>query len=417
MGLRPGRPATRATVGPPASGPQVDPAVIEQVYEEARARFARGDRIVQFVRTGGAAVFALVVVINGPLLGADPVAFTVTGLLLAALIGGSGLAIMAVARRGHHLPALAYVAVLIDCIAITTLGVIAGGARTHLPTLLLVVVALNGLRLRKGPLGFAVGAATLAYLVMVQLGEVPERVDRQVVYIGVLWVMGMVAAGTVEMSRHLTRLALSRMRTLLDAGPFTDRSLAGAPAPERRQVSIATIDLSGFCTEAATAPAADVALALGQARVAVEALARHHGGVLFDPTPARLGVVFNALGQLPQHELRAVALAQDLGAALQEANQEGLRRGLPLLRPAVGVQTGPALSGILPGVATPTAVGDVVQDAAALADAAGPGGVALGTRTARKTGRPTEPFETRPQPGRAALRYVRMAPPGTPPSA
>jgi class 3 adenylate cyclase len=382
--------------------------VIEQVYEEARARFAKGDRIVQFVRTGGAAVFALVVIINGPVLGADPMSFTITGLILAALIGGSGIGIMSAARRGHHLPWLAYLAVLIDCIAITTLGVIAGGARTHLPTLLLVVVALNGLRLRKGPLGFAVGAATLAYLVMVQLGEVPERVDRQVVYIGVLWVMGMVAAGTVEMSRHLARLALSHMQAKMAGAPPPDASMADAGPPERRPVSIATIDLSGFCTEAATAPAPDVAAALGRARHAVDELARHHGGVVFDPTPGRLGIVFNAQGEFKEHARRAVALAQDLGEALQDANRVGLRAGLPLLNPAVGIQTGPALAGVLPGARTPTAVGDVVQDAAALADAAGPGGVALGTRTARKTGRPTEPFETRPQPGRAALRYVRM---------
>lgn len=381
--------------------------MIEQVYEEARTRFAKGDRIVQFVRTGGAAVFALVVIINGPVLGADPMSFTLTGLLLAALIGGSGLAIMALARRGTNVGWLAYLAVLIDVGAITTLGVIAGGARTHLPTLLLVVVALNGLRLRKGPLGVAVGAATFGYLMMVQLGEVPERVDRQVVYIGVLWVMGMVAAGTVEMSRHLARLALSRMAERLGRGGAPDSSM-DAPPPQRRQVSIATVDLSGFCTDAATAPATEVAEALGRARVAIDALARHHGGVVFDPTPGRLGIVFNALGDLDNHAVRAVAVAQDLEDALQEANQSALRRGLPLLQPAVGVQTGPALAGVLPGAPHPTAVGDVVQDAATLADAAGPGGVALGTKTARMTGRPTEPFETRPQPGRAALRYVRM---------
>jgi class 3 adenylate cyclase len=381
--------------------------VIEQVYEEARTRFAKGDRIVQFVRTGGAAVFALVVLINGPVLGADPMSFTLTGLLLAALIGGSGLAIMALARRGTSVLWLAYIAVFIDVGAITTLGVIAGGARTHLPTLLLVVVALNGLRLRKGPLGAAVGAATFGYLVMVQLGEVPERVDRQVVYIGVLWVMGMVAAGTVEMSRHLARLALARMQARLGAGAAPpDSSLHAAP-PQRRQVSIATVDLGTFCTEAGTAPAPDVAEALGRARVAIAALARHHGGVIFDPTPGRMGIVFNSTGDLEQHAVRALALAHDIEDALQEANQAGLRQGLPLLRPGVGVQTGPALAGVLPGVG-PSAVGDVVQDAATLAVAAGPGGIAMGTRTARLTGRPTEPFETRSQPGRAALRYVRM---------
>jgi hypothetical protein len=199
--------------------------VIDSVFEEARARFDRGDRIVQFVRVGGAAVFALVVLINGPLLGVDPPRFTGIGLGLAGLILASGLAVMGLARRGIDARWLAYLAVLIDCAAITTLGVMAGGARTHLATLLLVVVALNGLRLRKGPLAFAVGCATLSYLVMVRFGEVPERVDSQVVYVGIVWVMGMVADGTDEMSRHMTRLALP---TMLESSERADYASAGS---------------------------------------------------------------------------------------------------------------------------------------------------------------------------------------------
>jgi class 3 adenylate cyclase len=375
--------------------------VIDSVFEEARARFDRGDRIVQFVRVGGAAVFGLVVLINGPLLGVDPPAFTAIGLGLAALILLSGLAVMGAARRGLSPLWLAYVAVVIDCAAITTLGVMAGGARTHLSTLLLVVVALNGLRLRKGPLAFAVGCATLSYLVMVRFGEVPERIDRQVVYVGILWVMGMVAAGTVEMSRHMTRLALA---TLLDR---VGRGGGAAPAagptePDRREISVVTIDLSAFSREAGHAPPEEVAGALGAATAAARDVARHHGGTVIGLGPDRLRVLLNIRGDLAEHGTRAVAVAIDTRAALQPLNHAHLQAGMPLARPAIGVHTGLALC------SAAGAAGDVVDIADLLARHAGPGQTACGTRTARLAGRPTEPFESCPNPGQGQVRFVRV---------
>lgn len=373
--------------------------MIDSVFEEARARFDRGDRIVQFVRVGGAAVFALVVLINGPLLGVDPPRFTGIGLGLAGLILLSGLSIMAVARRGISPYWFSYVAVVIDCAAITTLGVMAGGARTHLATLLLVVVALNGLRLRKGPLAFAVGCATLSYLVMVRFGEVPERVDRQVVYVGIVWVMGMVAAGTVEMSRHMTRLALA---TLLERVGQGTRAALGPSQPDRREVSVVTVDLSAFSREVGHAPPDEVTAALQAVTQAVEAVARHHGGVVMSLGPDRVRVLLNTRGELSDHGLRAVAVAVDTRAALQPLNQQHLQAGLPLARPSIGLQTGLALCG------PRGAAGDVVDIADLLARLAGPGQTACGTRTARLAGRPTEPFETRPNPGHGQVRFVRI---------
>jgi class 3 adenylate cyclase len=380
--------------------------VIDTVFEDARARFARGNRVVQFVRVGGAAVFGLVVFINGPVLGVDPAGFTFVGLALAGLILVSGVSVMAFARRGWHPAWAPYAAVLVDCAAITTLGVMAGGANTHLATLLLIVVALNGLRLSKGPLAFAVGCATLSYLIMVRFGEVPERIDRQIVYVGIVWVMGMVAAGTVEMSRHLTRVALVRLKELL-TGQM--EGLSSVPI-ERREVSCVTVNFGGFTQGSAQAPPSDIAGALAAAQTALHDLARHHGGAAEPLGPDRARVTFNAAGDLAAHAERAVAFAVDQRSALQDLNAGLVMQGLPLLQPATGIQTGAALAGAMgrPGARRLAALGEPVEAADLLAAVAKPGQIVLGTRTARLTDRATEPFETRPLPGRSQLRFVRL---------
>lgn len=382
--------------------------------------FRRGDRIVQLVRLAGAAVFFLVVLINGPLLGVDPPAFWVRALGLATLIGGSA-AVFLQFNRGRPPRWVPWLSVVVDVVAITALGLMAGGARTHLATALLLVVAMNGLRLEKRPLVFAVVVSTLGYLAMVHFGSEPERVDRQIVYVAVMWIMGMVAAGTVELSRHLALVALARQRERIELeqalggyfSPQVKAALLTNPAQlqsARREITALFADLSGFTRLAETAPEAIVMETLECYIGALADVALANDGTVDNFLGDAVLVVFNTPTDQTDHAARAVACARQMQERMLDLHRARAAEGRPTLGLVVAVNSGLATAGHIQGGGRRhfTVIGDAVNVAARLEALGAPGEIVIGTTTARLAGLPAEPFESRAVPGRAApVRFVR----------
>ncbi len=323
--------------------------------------------------------------INGPILGVDPLSFTLIGLGAAAAVAASALVV-----RGHdgdHPRArqAATAAIGVDVAAVTALGLLAGGAHTHLSTLLLLIVALTGLRLERAPVLVATLACTAGYLVLAVLGEQPERVDRALVYLSVLWMLGLTAWGTVASHAWLTRVALERQAAQLALeravgscfSPQVAELLLRAPdGPPRTEgpLTVASVALDGLDALAAEDPAAAFAAADAYLAGLTEAALACDGTVDLGPGGA-LTVVFNA--PLPQADHRALGLrcAAAMHASAARVSRRRARVGDPSLRLRVGLCTGRGAAGLIGSDLRRqyALLGEALREAAALAQLAVPG--------------------------------------------
>jgi class 3 adenylate cyclase len=127
--------------------------------------------------------------------------------------------------------------------------------------------------------------------------------------------------------------------------------------------------------------------------VAIPPVVRREGGDIDRIIGDALMATFNRRGDQPDHAERAARAA----LALQDATGEIAARHPSWPRFRVGVNTGPAMVGVLgtAGGRTHTAIGDTVNLAARLEGQAPVGGAALGPETVRRLpGARTEPIGT-----------------------
>jgi DNA-binding SARP family transcriptional activator len=128
-----------------------------------------------------------------------------------------------------------------------------------------------------------------------------------------------------------------------------------------------------------------------------------YGGAVEEVVPNGVMAVFGVPTTHEDDALRAVRAAADLRDALATLNEELERDGHPLLAIRTGVSTGTVVTGI-----RRTVTGEVVNAAAALAQAAQPGEILIGQETAqliREAAR-LEPAESAP--GRHAWRVLDL---------
>jgi class 3 adenylate cyclase len=156
---------------------------------------------------------------------------------------------------------------------------------------------------------------------------------------------------------------------------------AGELGGEEREISVLFADLQGFTSFSEHATPADVITMLNAYwAVTVPVVVREHGGLIERFAGDAVMVVFNAVGDQPDHARHAVAAALGMQRATETARQG--RPDWPQFR--AGVNTGTAFVG---NVGTEeqrsfAAIGDTTNVAARLQTAAAPGQVVIARSTA-----------------------------------
>ena len=168
---------------------------------------------------------------------------------------------------------------------------------------------------------------------------------------------------------------------------YLDETAAG-----RREISILFADLEGFTSFSERHEPGEVAEMLNAYfDVAIPPVVERYGGDVDRIIGDALMVTFNRRGNQPTH----ARLAAEAGLALVEATDAVAAERADWPRFRVGVNTGPAMIGVLgtAGGRTHTAIGDTVNVAARLESQAPVGRVALGPETvARLPDARTEPL-------------------------
>jgi class 3 adenylate cyclase len=156
---------------------------------------------------------------------------------------------------------------------------------------------------------------------------------------------------------------------------------AGELGGEEREISVLFADLQGFTSFSEHATPADVIAMLNAYwAVTVPVVVREHGGLIERFAGDAVMVVFNAVGDQPDHARHAVAAALGMQRATETARQGS--PDWPQFR--AGVNTGTAFVG---NVGTEeqrsfAAIGDTTNVAARLQTAAAPGQVVIARSTA-----------------------------------
>ncbi len=165
----------------------------------------------------------------------------------------------------------------------------------------------------------------------------------------------------------------------------TDPSHARPGSGEEREITVLFADLSGFTAFAERhAPTAVVELLNAIWAAAVPVVAREDG-LIENFTGDGLLVIFNAVGDQPDHPQRAVRTAIGLRRQIEAL---GAARGDTVPRFHIGINTGPAFVGTV-GAAGRTsfaAIGDTTNLGSRLLGAAGPGEIVVGEVTWARLG-------------------------------
>jgi class 3 adenylate cyclase len=186
-----------------------------------------------------------------------------------------------------------------------------------------------------------------------------------------------------ESSASLNR-AEDRERSLsrLVPGGLADRLRQDPEAlsrTERLTVTVLMSDIRGYSGIAETTPAADLAGQLGEHRRAMNAVILRDGGTVMQYVGDAVLAVFGAPDPLPDHPDRALRAAAGMHAAQEALDREWAARGLSPFGLGIGICTGEVAAAFLGSEERVeyTVVGDTVNLAARLTDAARPAGTTI----------------------------------------
>jgi adenylate cyclase len=181
-------------------------------------------------------------------------------------------------------------------------------------------------------------------------------------------------------SRRLDQAeATYRRMTCLLPGGLADR-LSRDPAAftttELLTVTVLMSDVRGYTALAETAPPARLAAQLNEHREAMNEAVLAHGGTVMQYVGDAVMAVFGAPEALEGHQDRALAAAAQMHASQEALNAGWAARGQPPFGLGIGLSTGQVAAALLGSQARVeyTVVGDTVNVASRLCDAARPAG-------------------------------------------
>jgi adenylate cyclase len=141
--------------------------------------------------------------------------------------------------------------------------------------------------------------------------------------------------------------------------------------PKYSQITVLNADMQGYTRHTASVPLAQAAsLTRDFLELLTQAVLRH-GGTLDKYTGDGLVAFWGAPLRRADHAMRALEAALEIESALSRWNETRLRAHLPIVKVAMGIESGPALVGDLGSTfrSTYTAVGDCINLAAKLQQA------------------------------------------------
>jgi class 3 adenylate cyclase len=141
-------------------------------------------------------------------------------------------------------------------------------------------------------------------------------------------------------------------------------------------VTVLISDIRGYTALAESAPPERIASQLNEHRQAMNDAVLTHGGTVMQYVGDAVMAVFGAPEPLDGHEGQALAAAAQMHASQEELNATWAERGLPPFGLGIGLSTGPVAAALLGSRdrVEYTLVGDTVNLASRLCDAARPAG-------------------------------------------
>ena len=165
----------------------------------------------------------------------------------------------------------------------------------------------------------------------------------------------------------------------------TDPGRAALGSGEEREVTVLFADLSGFTSYSERHSPTDVVELLNEVWTTAVPIVAAEDGLIENFTGDGLLVIFNALGDQPDHPARAARSAIGLRDAIDGL---GARRSAQMPRFHVGINTGPAFVGSVGAAGRRSfgAIGDTTNLGSRLLGAAGPGEIVVGASTWERLG-------------------------------
>jgi class 3 adenylate cyclase len=212
-------------------------------------------------------------------------------------------------------------------------------------------------------------------------------------------------AGQREARLSLQRLdhaeATHRRMTRLLPGGLAERISNDPDAfttTELLTVTVVMSDIRGYTAIAETAAPAQLAAQLNDHRRAMNDAILAHGGTVMQYVGDAVMAVFGAPEPLDGHEAQALAAAARMHASQEALNTTWIREGLPPFGLGIGLSTGQVAAAMLGSHERVeyTVVGDTVNLAARLCDAARPAGSTVASAATVSGSKTTDDYELLP---------------------
>ena len=236
-------------------------------------------------------------------------------------------------------------------------------------------------------------------------------------------------AGQREAEQSLQRLdraeATHQRMTRLLPGGLAERIRDDPDAfttTELLNVTVLMSDIRGYSTLAETAPPAQLAAQLNRHRQVMNDAVLAHGGTVMQYVGDAVMAVFGAPEPLADHEGRALAAAVQMHAGQEALNAAWASQGLPPFGLGIGLSTGQVAAALLGSRdrVEYTVVGDTVNLAARLCDAARPAGTTVASAATMRGPAAAQDYELLPAlqvKGRTATVAAYRRPPRCDPAA
>lgn len=179
------------------------------------------------------------------------------------------------------------------------------------------------------------GGAVLAANGNLILPVVPVLLTFSVATLGVLGLE--TTAMKQDRSRVVSVLGRYIARPVLER--LVDTEKPADTSTERRELTIFFSDIRGFNTWAERAEPGEVVTRLNEYFAAMTPLIERHGGTLDKLIGDCIMTFFGAPKEQPDHAMRAVRMALDMQAAMQDLNREWERKGYAPWQTGMGIHT------------------------------------------------------------------------------